>query len=96
VHAERRRGRTRSRILYWFRTPPGVRVGRAPLDEEAIRLIEQYNADIHFDWPRILKGQGGAGRRSPRTADEPVTEQGPEQSEQVEKAGTADLESEES
>ena len=29
------------RILYWFRTPPGVKVGRAALDEEAIRTIEQ-------------------------------------------------------
>lgn len=51
-------GRGRSRILYWFRTPPGVRVGRAALDEDAIRLIEEYNPEIEFDWTRILKGQG--------------------------------------
>jgi hypothetical protein len=53
----RRRGKPRSRILYWFRTPPGVRVGRAALDEEAIRLIEEHNPDVQFDWIRILKGQ---------------------------------------
>jgi hypothetical protein len=46
-------------VLYWFRTPPGVKVGRAALDEDAIRLIEQLNPGIEFDWTRILKGQGG-------------------------------------
>ena len=45
-------------MLYWFRTPPGVKVGRAALDEDAIRLIEQLNPGIEFDWTRILKGQG--------------------------------------
>jgi hypothetical protein len=34
-----------------------VRVGRAPLDEDAIRLIEQSNPGMEFDWTRILKGQ---------------------------------------
>jgi len=57
VSDARRRGKGRSRILYWFRTPPGVRVGRGPLDEEAIRLIEAGNPDLQFDWTRILKGQ---------------------------------------
>ena len=33
-------------------------VGRAALDEDAIRLIEQHNPDLEFDWTRILKGQG--------------------------------------
>jgi hypothetical protein len=32
-----------------------VRVGRAPIDEDAIRLLEQHNPDIEFDWTRILK-----------------------------------------
>jgi len=32
-----------------------VRVGRAAIDEEAIRLIEEHNPDVHFDWTRILK-----------------------------------------
>lgn len=48
------RGRGK-RLLYWFRTPPGVRVGRAPIDETAIRLLEQHNPDVQFDWTRILK-----------------------------------------
>jgi hypothetical protein len=56
VHTPRRRGsRGEPRILYWFRTPPGVRVGRSALDEEAIRLLEEHNPDVHFDWTRMLK-----------------------------------------
>jgi len=58
VHSERRRGKSHSRVLYWFRTPPGVKVGRAALDEDAIRLIEEFNPGVGFDWTRILKGQG--------------------------------------
>ena len=45
-------------MLYWFRTPPGVKVGRAALDDDAIQRIEKLNPGITFDWPRILKGQG--------------------------------------
>jgi hypothetical protein len=41
--------------LYWFRTPPGVRVGRSAIDEDAIRLLEQHNPDVQFDWTHILK-----------------------------------------
>ena len=58
IHSDRRRGRSRTRILYWFRTPPGVKVGRSALDEIAIRSIEESNPDIEFDWTRILKEQG--------------------------------------
>jgi hypothetical protein len=61
----RRRGKPRSRILYWFRTPPGVRVGRSALDEEAIRLIEEHNPDVEFDWTRILKGQDETAPSTP-------------------------------
>jgi hypothetical protein len=57
VHAERRKGRSRHRILYWFRTPPGVKVGRPALDEDAIRWIEEHNPDITFNWQKILEAQ---------------------------------------
>jgi len=50
--------------LYWFRTPPGVRVGRAPIDETAIRLLEQHNPDVQFDWTRILKAPPAAEGQS--------------------------------
>lgn len=42
------------RLLYWYRTAPDIAMGRAPLDEEAIRTIEEQHPDIEFDWPAIL------------------------------------------
>lgn len=42
-------------VLYWYRSAPGVRVGRPALDEEAIRTIEEQHPDIEFDWPHILE-----------------------------------------
>ncbi len=57
VHAIRRQGRSRQRILYWFRTPPDVKVGRPALDEEAIRTIEEQNPDIEFNWQKILEAK---------------------------------------
>ena len=65
----RRRGKPRPRILYWFRTPPGVRIGRAALDEAAIRLIEEHNPDVEFDWTRILKGQDAPVEEKPLQQD---------------------------
>jgi hypothetical protein len=56
VHQDRRRGKG-SRLLYWFRTPPGVKVGRAALDEDAIRLLEELHPDVEFDWTRMLKAE---------------------------------------
>lgn len=32
-------------------------MGRAALDEGAIRLLEEHHPDLEFDWTRILKGQ---------------------------------------
>ena len=49
------RSGSRPRLLYWFRTPPNVNVGRLPLDEDAIRAIEESNSDIAFDWARMLR-----------------------------------------
>jgi hypothetical protein len=44
-----------ARVLYWYRSAPGVRVGRPALDEDAIRTIEEQHPDIEFDWPHILE-----------------------------------------
>jgi hypothetical protein len=65
----RRRGKSRPRILYWFRTPPGIRIGRSALDEAAIRLIEEHNPDVEFDWTRILKGQDAPVDEKPAQQD---------------------------
>ena len=57
------RGRARQRVLYWFRTPPNVRVGRGALDEGAIRSLEEQNPEISFDWTKILEAQPRRTRR---------------------------------
>ncbi len=44
----------RPRVLYWYRTAPSVRVGRPPLDEDAIRTIEEQHPDVEFNWSEIL------------------------------------------
>jgi hypothetical protein len=49
-----RQGKGQERILYWFRSPPGVRVGRVPFDDELKRMIEAQNSGLSFDWPRLL------------------------------------------
>jgi hypothetical protein len=54
-----------------------VRVGRAALDEEAIRLIEEHNPDVEFDWTRILKGQG-APPPEPRSVERRETPRPPQ------------------
>jgi hypothetical protein len=51
MHAVTRRGKpARTRILYWYRTPPGVRVGRLPFDEEVRKTIEGRNPGVVFNW----------------------------------------------
>ena len=51
----RRHGRTDTVVLYWFRTPPYVKVGRTALDPETRHLLEELYPDISFDWNRILR-----------------------------------------
>ncbi len=46
---------SRPSLLYWFRTPPNVSVGRQPLDEEAIRAIEASHPDLTFDWTKMTR-----------------------------------------
>ena len=49
------RGKARPRVLYWFRTPPGVKVGRSPFDADMRREIEAQNPGIEFDWDAITR-----------------------------------------
>ena len=46
-------GRTHQRLLYWFRTPPDVKVGREPFDETTRREIEALYPNLVFDWDRL-------------------------------------------
>jgi len=44
VHSTGRRGKSPPRILYWFRSPPNVKVGREPFDEASRRALEAQKA----------------------------------------------------
>lgn len=50
-----RRGATRPRVLYAFRTPPDIKVGREPFDEEARCALEARYPGIKFDWRKIVE-----------------------------------------
>ena len=68
-------------ILYWFRTPPDIRVGRSPLDREAVRAIEAAYPTLRFDWARILEAQAARATREdatpPATPDRSRSVRGP-------------------
>lgn len=43
-----------TKVLYWYRTAPGLRIGRPALDDAAMRALEEQYPDIDFDWQYIL------------------------------------------
>jgi hypothetical protein len=49
-----RRGKVRPRVLYWFRSPPDVKVGREPFDPAVRRALEAQYPDVAFDWRAII------------------------------------------
>jgi hypothetical protein len=57
MHWIRDGSRQRSRILYVFRSPGGVRVGREALEPEILRQIEAQHPDIEFDWQAVFHNQ---------------------------------------
>lgn len=55
THTPTRRGKPgRAQVLYWYRTPPGVRIGRKPFSEDVQRMLEAQNPGVSFDWPAII------------------------------------------
>ena len=54
IHAYQDGPRQRSRVLYMFRTPGGVQVGRAPLEPDVLRDIEIQHPEIAFDWKAVV------------------------------------------
>ncbi len=57
MHWYREGSRQRSKILYVFRTPGGVRVGRDPLSADVQKQIEARHPDIEFDWNAVRDNQ---------------------------------------
>jgi hypothetical protein len=78
MHLYREGHRQRSRILYVFRSPGSVRVGREALDPEVLREIEACYPDIAFDWKDVrdhrqhIEISGEPRRRKPPKHDEAV------------------------
>jgi hypothetical protein len=54
VDVPARQKRDAPRLLYWFRTPPGVKVGRDAFDEATRAAIESVHPDLTFDWEQIV------------------------------------------
>ena len=50
----RRGTSSRPRVLFWFRTPPQLKVGREPFTEDVRRAIEAQNPGLRFDWVRLM------------------------------------------
>jgi len=58
MHAYRsNQGPGRTRVLYFFRTPAHVRIGRTPLDEELREALEHTHPDLSFDWTALSREQ---------------------------------------
>jgi hypothetical protein len=53
VQPTNRRGKSVSRILYAFRSPPNVKVGREPFDDAARHALEAQHPDVTFDWAKL-------------------------------------------
>lgn len=70
LHGFRSGERARTRVLYWFRTPPNVKVGRLPLDEAAIHAIEESNPNLSFDWTKMRGVRTKPPPRTPKRSSE--------------------------
>ena len=57
MHWCREGTKQKSRILYVFRTPGGVRVGREALESDVLKRIEAEHPDIEFDWNAVFHNQ---------------------------------------
>ena len=60
MHAYRStQGAQRNRVLYVFRSPSSVKVGRHALDEEVMEALEHTHPDLTFDWSALQRDIGG-------------------------------------
>lgn len=57
MHWIREGTRQRSRVLYVFRSPGGLRVGREALEPDVLKQIEAQHPDIQFDWSAVFHNQ---------------------------------------
>ena len=56
MHAYRTaQGAQQHRVLYLFRSPSSMQVGRQALDEEVVEALEHTHPNLAFDWPGLLR-----------------------------------------
>jgi hypothetical protein len=56
MHASRAgSGQARTKLLYLFRSPSHVQIGRRPLDPEVREALEHTHPDLTFDWNGLLR-----------------------------------------
>jgi hypothetical protein len=66
MHAYRAgQGGGRTRVLYLFRSPSSVKIGRRPLESEVQEALEHTHPDLSFDWDTLLREPAPA-RMEPR------------------------------
>jgi hypothetical protein len=72
MHAYRQApaGPQRTRVLYIFRSPSHVKIGRRPLDPEVMEALEHTHPDLAFDWSTLhresVSARTDAREREPR------------------------------
>jgi len=90
MHWYREGNRQRSKILYVFRSPGGVRVGRRSLEPEVLRQLEREHPEIDFDWKAVIDNQQvvepASDQRRPRRREVPAAPRAAEPAPRVEAA----------
>jgi hypothetical protein len=59
-------GPQRTRVLYLFRSPAHVKIGRQPLDEEIREALEHTHPDVSFDWTTLSRESAVVRSEEPR------------------------------
>src|SRR5688572_9469364 len=59
-------GAARARVLYLFRSPPNVQIGRKSMDAEVREALEHTHPDLTFDWEGLLREPMPPPRPDPR------------------------------
>lgn len=54
LHVSAKKGGA-ARLLYWYRTPPGVKVGRPAFDDALRQTLEAQYPSVVFDWPKLME-----------------------------------------
>jgi hypothetical protein len=83
MHAYRPQpGPQRTRILYLFRSPSHVKLGRRALDEEAREALEHTHPDVSFDWTLLGRESMAQQRPEPSSRERPTRARRPAPSSQ--------------